>query len=212
MDDISDMKSRFLYNGKKVVIHTHDESEYIARIINTFHKFYEWPLLEHLKQYNPRCFVDIGANIGNHSLFFHMNGTTEIHAFEPQLKNFDLLELNCPFANIYNVALGNELKNISMDDQPLNMGSCRVVDGKDTEMRLLDMYNLKPDLIKIDVEDMEVQVIEGAIETLKKHKPRLVIEHSDLQHFYNTYRLLKPLGYKVKPFVEKHWEVFEYEV
>lgn len=214
MDGISgeDMKSRFLYGGKKVVIHTHNEDEYISKIINTFHTWYEAPLLEYLKQYEPKCFVDIGANIGNHSLFFHLNGTKEIHAFEPQPDNFKLLELNCPFPEYktYNCALGNELKEISMDNQPLNMGACRVIEGNDTEMRLLDMYQLKPDLIKIDVEDMEVQVIEGAMETLKKYKPRLIVEHSDLQHFYKTFRLLEPLGYKVKPFVKEHWEVFEY--
>lgn len=205
------MKSRFLYNGEKVIIHTHEESEYISKIINTFHTWYEAPLLEYLKQYKPKCFVDVGANIGNHSLFFHLNGTKEIHAFEPQADNFKLLELNCPFAKLYKIALADRHDSVQMEKYPLNMGACELVwkKGK-TKVDMLDSYNLKPDLIKIDVENTEVQVIEGAMGTLKKYKPRLVVEHSDLQHFYKTYRLLEPLGYKVKPFVKENWEVFEY--
>lgn len=35
------MKSRFLYEGKKVVIHTHDENEYISKIINTTFRLLE---------------------------------------------------------------------------------------------------------------------------------------------------------------------------
>lgn len=193
-------------------MHTYDENEYITRVINTFHTFYEMPLLEYLKQYKPKCFVDVGANIGNHSLFFFLEGTKEIHAFEPQKNNYDLLKLNCPFANCYRVALGNTLSSGSITPQPLNMGACRVEAGDDFKICPLDMYKLKPDLVKIDVEDMEVQVIEGAMKTLEKYKPRLIVEHSDLQHFYDTYRLLKPLGYKVEPFVVKNYEVFEYAV
>jgi FkbM family methyltransferase len=182
-------------------------------MINKFHNFYEFPTLEYLKQYKPKCFVDIGANIGNHSLFFHLHGTKEIHAFEPQEDNFKLLELNCPFAKRYKVALGDRFDSVQMEKQPLNMGACEVVWKKgNTKVDVLDSYKLKPDLIKIDVEGMEHQVVFGALETLKKYKPRLMVEHSDLQHLYDTYRLLEPLGYKVKPFVVKNYEVFEYAV
>jgi len=52
LDGISgeDMKSRFLYEGKKVVIHTHDENEYISKIINTFHTWFvkeHWEVFEY---------------------------------------------------------------------------------------------------------------------------------------------------------------------
>ena len=40
--------------------------------------------------------------------------------------------------------------------------------------------NLQPEIIKIDVEGFESQVLEGAIETIKKNKPYLMIEINDV--------------------------------
>lgn len=204
------MKIRFLYNGKKIEMWGHEVPEYITTMISENQQFYETPLLEYLKPMKPKCFVDIGANIGNHSLFFHLNGTKEIHAFEPQEDNFKLLEKNCPFANVYNIALGDVNRMVSMTKFPQNMGACWVKEGKDVEMRTLDSFELKPDLIKIDVERLETKVLQGALKTLKKYSPRLIVEHGDLNDFYETYRLLEPLGYSVKLFSPKTWEVFEY--
>jgi hypothetical protein len=42
----------------------------------------------------------------------------------------------------------------------------------------LDNFNLIPGLIKVDVEGYESKVLEGAINTIEKHKPVLILEHS----------------------------------
>lgn len=54
---------------------------------------------------------------------------------------------------------------------------------------------LPPDLLKIDVEGAESLVIEGAIETLRKYKPRIVIEVHSLPNMLRLTTLLLPMGY-----------------
>jgi FkbM family methyltransferase len=55
-----------------------------------------------------------------------------------------------------------------------------------------------PDLIKIDVEGAELEVLEGAAETLKKHHPRLFVEaHTAALAEHCTDRLTL-LGYRVR--------------
>ena len=53
------------------------------------------------------------------------------------------------------------------------------------------------DLIKIDVEGMEMEVLEGSIKSLKKHKPQLFIEtiKSDKNMII---QFLEKLNYKIK--------------
>jgi FkbM family methyltransferase len=61
----------------------------------------------------------------------------------------------------------------------------------------------KPHLIKIDVEGGELQVLEGAKETLAKHKPMVIFEHGlGASEFYNAspdkvYNLLNSCGLRI---------------
>lgn len=61
--------------------------------------YYEKPQLEVLLQFlnhigcRFRVFVDVGANIGNHTIFFS-NQFDKIIAVEPSMINFELLKLN----------------------------------------------------------------------------------------------------------------------
>ena len=67
----------------------------------------------------------------------------------------------------------------------------------------------QPDVIKIDVEEAEVEVLEGAAETLRVHRPRLMIE----LHGNNAAvsELLSKLEYKTAvigedlPVTRAHW-------
>jgi hypothetical protein len=44
------------------------------------------------------------------------------------------------------------------------------------EIRTLDSYGLDPDIVKIDVQGAERQVVEGAVETLERTHPVLLVE------------------------------------
>ena len=71
------------------------------------------------------------------------------------------------------------------------------------EFRTLDSYNLnKCDFTKIDVDGSEIKVLEGAIKTIRKFRPIIILEcHRD--NFSKLNKLLKPLNYKIKGITKK---------
>lgn len=67
-------------------------------------------------------------------------------------------------------------------------------------MRTLDSFQFENvSLIKIDVEDMEIFALEGAIELIKKCKPTIIIEIHHLDEFAksNIFAKMQTLGYKI---------------
>lgn len=144
-----------------------------------------------------KVILDIGANIGNSSLFFaSQNTSSKILSFEPHpgtyqraLENFRLNS----FSNItlYNIGLGEEkamLKLYEVNDN--NPGMNRIV-NKELEMpyktvkveKLDDFLSVnkvhKVDFIKIDVEGYEYSVLKGGEILIKNNHPLLFIELDD---------------------------------
>lgn len=149
--------------------------------------------------------LDCGANVGAHTLEWarHMHGWGSALAFEPQERIFYALAGNLAINNCLNagarwVALGSENKTIHIPApdylQPSSFGSLELRKTERTEFIgqtvSYDEANMVPvqqisidslalprvDLAKIDVEGMELDVLEGAKDTLARQKPVLLIE------------------------------------
>ncbi|MDD3302266.1 MAG: FkbM family methyltransferase [Candidatus Gracilibacteria bacterium] len=183
----------------KLNIETHDD--YLGKILRG-NKFYEESYLKfsltQLKQ-DGGFILDIGANIGNHTLFWLYKGFY-VNSFEPIRKNYRLLHCNV-FGNslgdnseLYKFGFGEKEETIKLQVFAHNMGACRRGEGgEDVTIHLLDNYNFgKIQLIKIDVEGMEGKVIRGGLETIKKYKPDLMVEINKQE----TRDLIESLGYK----------------
>ncbi len=124
-------------------------------------------------------FVDVGANIGAISWqLAKRRPDTIIWAFEPQIASYYLAALNTitlPLCKVFPIALGADDRIIFAPElNPFgtgNFGSLPLINKPhDVDLpmaqtrldRFLEKRGQKPRLIKIDVEGMEDQVIEGA--------------------------------------------------
>jgi FkbM family methyltransferase len=133
---------------------------------------------------------DIGANIGNHSVYFSRK-FAQVVAFEPNPSTFKLLEFNSSWAyNIMpiNLGLGETPGAFKMREQMGNFGASAVVEDSelgsagdliDIRISTLDQYldNFKDvAFLKIDVEGHEYAVLKGGMEFISKNRPVIVFE------------------------------------
>lgn len=140
--------------------------------------------------------VDAGAYIGTHARAFSAAVGPEgvVHAFEPNPDAFELLQRNAalaPYINItcHAMALGEHKGSVSIlpASARLNAGTSRVVAPKEggaaqrVDMVRLDEADIAPpDLIKIDVEGMEIAVLRGSEGLLADSDPVIFAECNSL--------------------------------
>ncbi len=148
------------------------------------------------KTTNP-VFVDIGANVGHHSLFMSQY-CASVHAFEPNSLVRERLEEKIAINAIENIFV----HAVGMGDEDAQLpffasGSCNSgtgsfvlghsSDNKESGMLRVvqaDTYLAKLglsaiDLIKIDVEGFEKKVLLGLKETIEHYRPVVILEFSD---------------------------------
>jgi FkbM family methyltransferase len=150
--------------------------------------------------------VDCGANVGAFTLSLarHVLGWGEVLAVEAQERIFYALAGNIVINNLFNArALWTALGEVSgaieiplIDYQkPASFGSLELIESRTNEdigqkldrspgrgqvvaMSTIDELLLtRIDLIKIDVEGMELQVLRGGLTSLRRSRPMLLLEH-----------------------------------
>lgn len=167
--------------------------------------------------------LDIGANTGLYSIISRkVNRDSKIYAFEPYLINANRLRKNLALNEINDVqilelALGDSEGEIEFavpdQDQICDVLSADIEFSNKFYRKWVDYKNVKVpqktldqvvreekiekvDLIKIDVENYETFVIKGALDTLDKFSPLILIEifvDEEKVKFFEEH--LKPLGY-----------------
>lgn len=163
-------------------------------------------------------FFDVGANVGLYTWEVRkVCPNRNILAFEPDPENIKLLEKTLRGANLQNVeickcALSNQLAEVSFfQDNLTSATGCvagkdkpwieQYLNGSANEIRVktetLDSIVRKdrtPILIKIDVEGHEIEVLQGARNTLSEAKPLMIIESFPPKQS-TVLSLLDELGY-----------------
>jgi len=153
--------------------------------------------------------IDVGANIGTHTLWF-ANNCKFVWAFEPQRVIFQTLCANMALNDIQNVDCKNlgvgekqELIKVPIPDYEVenNFGGFEIknTEGGETVAicRIDDMMLPYCDFIKIDVEGMEAQVLMGALTTLTKCRPVLYVELDRMENKEKIIDILSEMGYLV---------------
>lgn len=181
--------------------------------------FWDVETLEHVKKYIPidSVVVDCGANIGNHTVFFAaVCKAKKVLAFEPQKICVDIFKRQMELNGVEDRV---EIKSCALGSRAGTMSVCRSYskncgatmfdydDSGDVPVVTIDSMNLeKIDFMKIDVEGAQLDLLEGARQTLARLSPVLLIElnnHAgeagfDKERETNApKRLLEDLGYEV---------------
>jgi FkbM family methyltransferase len=182
----------------------------ISTHLTTDHKFYEHELLEKIASLNLKgVYVDVGAHIGNHSMFFaNCCPATKVISLEPNPDTFKVLQLNqkrSPIEHVVmNIAAGDRPGTISINDfDARNSGATVVMMGEDIPIMPLDHVldfdnNANPDVafIKMDVEGMEYKALLGAVNTISTCHPAITTECWKEAELAKIRTFLGGMGYK----------------
>jgi FkbM family methyltransferase len=135
----------------------------------------------------PRIVLDIGANIGQTSIFYS-KWADWVLAFEPGRYNTFLLKENmiangCGNVVIHSCAVGAKNESVPFNELKMHGDISYVASGKgiQTASVAIDEMNLSSnvDFIKIDVEGFEPFVLEGVMETTIQNRPFFQVECID---------------------------------
>lgn len=207
-----------------------DDQEYIQNWWLTKREFFERRLLEYIYwHYKGGVFVDVGSNIGNHTLFFakfcqpshviSIEPQADVMAFQTALLDFNGLKNRISFRQYAASNFVGYGHIESWEPKPTFEWSGGQLNklgrGKKAEVATLDMLldgipNLK--LIKIDVEMKEMDVLEGAAGTLTKQKPALFIEIRNRPNYQRVKQYLSQFGYRQVGSHFQEGQVFEFTV
>lgn len=190
-------------------IQVHDAGEALSDHIVREQDYFEREILDYLETNHKKqkTILDVGANIGNHTLFFatHLDYQAII-AFEPILDNYNLLKENTDNffgIKLRNVAVGDSTKEVKMTINRGNMGACEVDpygNVRAHQVRIDDLFVSVVSLIKVDVEWSEIHVLEGGKNLIREDKPLILIEDSNFS--YTDY--LQRLGYEIEASWPQH--------
>lgn len=184
-------------------------------------------LLHPLRQHIPAggVVVDVGASLGDTAATFaEMVGVGGIvHVYEPQfdsftclLHNLGLSELSAHNTRCHCLALGDRDRRVTFEIDTNNIGASRlvpvpnatpdaaIVTTLDRNMEACGVDRL--DFLKIDAEGWEPLILDGAVATITKFRPAMLIEVNDWPlgkmgfDRYSIFSRLDALGYHYENF------------
>ena len=154
---------------------------------------------------------DIGSQYGDYAIACNkLYGSKPVIAFEPLKRNYKIAKRNIKLSKagnsvfLDNSAISNEqiigIDNKNMfsnlnDNGELFKPDFIVLDNFIIELE--KQFYFKIDIIKIDVEGFEMNVLDSAINTIKKYKPKLIIETHSFDLYKKVSYLLADLGYNL---------------
>ncbi|MEK9597057.1 MAG: FkbM family methyltransferase, partial [Rhodospirillaceae bacterium] len=135
--------------------------------------------------------LDVGANIGNHTVRFLAPKFEKVYCYEPNEVAFNLLSVNTNMlSNVFCFKFGLSEKSAELNfkENKTNIGASFIISDnilnisndvyKKVQVRSLDDENIKGkvSLIKLDIEGHEIYFLKGAAETIKRNKPTILFE------------------------------------
>ncbi|WP_147106209.1 FkbM family methyltransferase [Tateyamaria sp. syn59] len=199
------------FRDRRIVFCTDMENDPIQR----HHRkgvFYELSELKEIEAVFPEggTFVDIGANVGNHTLFVAaFLGAARVIPIEPNPAAYRLLIQNVLLNGLDDMVdlshLGIGLSDsadsgYAVQKRTRNLGAARLQKTGKGGLTVLPaddvLKNETPAFVKIDVEGMEMKVLDGLQDTAARCKPHFMVE-VDLENDDAFHAWCKATGYDV---------------
>lgn len=185
------MITRARIGGRDLVICTNYEKDPIQRTLRGG-AFYEAADLHEVAKFLPpqARVLDVGANIGNHALYFSTQcGAASVIVVEPNPVALAPLVANIVLNDLGGIirteALGIGLgarsrTGMTMSSRDHNLGGARMMGDPQGQLEIHPGDALFADesfdLLKIDVEGMEMRVLAGLEQTIARCRPLIFIE------------------------------------
>lgn len=151
---------------------------------------------------------DIGAHIGNHSLYLAAVCGLRVHAWEPFADSRAQLEQNLTLnphlqVEVHSWAAGDRdtrgrfTSGMWLEFDPTRDGAAMKVDRGDIPVHRIDDHVQVDDLavVKVDVEGMEAAALSGAIRNIERCRPVIYAEAHTASDHDSVADVLEPLGY-----------------
>lgn len=148
--------------------------------------------------------IDVGANLGIVSIAIsQVVPYTEFICFELNKDSAEIADSNLTKCNIphtvYNIALSDLDGDCGMVFAS-NHQNCKLnknITDITVKTKRLDSYNFEDvSLIKIDVEGHEVEVLNGALETIRKSRPTILLEYHQEANSEIIFQIIDDLEYE----------------
>ena len=222
------MKSKFLPveyvdTRKKYILFKNDCGVTDMARTGGIYEHYIFDFIKSNLEVNGTTIIDVGANFGFHSLEFAdlVGDNGKVFAFEPQRLVYYQLCANIllnGYDNVwaYNIALGNKNESVLVEnpnyyaEETINIGNSHInaytnCHNHSVDMKKLDDYCFNDvTVLKIDVQGYEPNVLDGAVNTILKHRPYIFIEIEEPQlqiydfKFEDISNRLAHMGYNLK--------------
>jgi len=191
----------------------HTADQYIGQGLKKYGEFSEGEVALFQQVLRPGdVVVEAGANFGAHTVSMaKMVGEQGcVIAFEPQRLVFQAMTANVALNSLLNVltmhaGLGAKPGAIKVPvlnpAKGHNFGGFNIgnhSEGEEVPVRTVDSLKLaRCRLIKVDVEGMECEVLEGARDTIARLKPALYVENDRSEHSQRLIALIQSFGYRL---------------
>ena len=204
------------YNNENQIVFLNNSKTYILPQVNIEyymkHGLFESNLIDWTRQFcnKEKIFLDIGAHSGTYSICL-ADSCKHVYSFEPQKMTYYSLCGSVALSNINNITciniglgsqeqIGSQKLNIVSSDgggSSLFINNTNVLATETIQINTLDSFNLENiGFIKMDVEENELFVLKGALNTLKQSNyPTILFESNSSNE--ELFCFLKNLHYKI---------------
>ena len=191
-NSISGTVCTFVHRNSSISLFVNNNKDIIQRehAAGRFYEAEELGIIE--RNFRPgTTFVDIGANVGNHTVYVSkFLKPDRVICFEPNIDARTILVFNCRLNELENVSLEDSIFGLSDASQYAtaqvyedNLGGTRLSPNPDGSIPLVAgdsiLASSECSFLKIDVEGLELNVLMGLERTIAEHKPRIFIEVGD---------------------------------